>query len=352
MRKRPKPALSRELRTAARVVRLRYVSDREPGIQRLRSARGFRYASADGRKVTRADERRIRGLAIPPAWKDVWICRHPNGHLQATGRDSKGRKQPRYHAQWHAARTRANFDSLIAFAGVLPAIRRRVARDVRRPGLPREKVLAAVVSLLELTHVRIGNAAYAEANQSFGLSTLRDHHVRAHGGRIQLGFRGKSGKFHRIHLDNAHLARIIRHCQDLPGHELFQYLDAGGEIRDVSSGHVNEYLRGIAGQEFTAKDFRTWAGTVRAAEFLRAECRDGRGKPCEAVVIRACDEAAAALGNTRSVCRKHYIHPAVCTAYLDGSLVRWFDGSSSRVSKTGLKPAERAVVRLLKHLRA
>jgi DNA topoisomerase-1 len=340
-----------DLLAAARDARLRYVNDRVPGIRRIRAGHGFRYVADGGGRVVKADLARIRALAIPPAWNDVWICPLDNGHLQATGRDAKGRKQSRYHADWHTVRERTNFHSMLAFAHALPGLRRRVARDLRLRGLPREKVLAAVVSLLEHTHIRIGNTEYAEENQSFGLSTLRDRHVDVRGDRVEFRFRGKSGKFHSIDHSDAQLARIVERCQDLPGYELFQYLDDGGEPRDVTSDGVNDYLRETAGEEFTAKDFRTWAGTVRAAQFLRRQSGDGKKKPAKTVLVKACDEVAAALGNTRAVCRRHYIHPAVFEAYLDGTLAACFENDRPSARARGLKPEEKAVVRLLKENR-
>src|SRR5712671_7921409 len=332
----------------AQQARLRYVSDRRPGLQRKRCGTGFRYVTADGRKANRAELKRIRALAIPPAWEQVWICPHPNGHLQATGRDAKGRKQYIYHPQWHAVRTETKFDRLAAFGRALPKIRRRVARDLRLRGLPREKVVAAVVRLLEQTHIRVGNPEYAEENQSFGLSTMRNRHVAVRGPRLEFKFRGKSGKFHQIDFTNQRLARIVKRCQDLPGYDLFQYIDDTGEIRNMTSEDVNDYLRAIAGEEFSAKDFRTWAGTVQAAKILRHHDGDENEKPTESALVAAIDEVAAALGNTRAVCRKYYIHPAIMDAYLDGTLPQWFTGSAPRSSRTGLNFEEAAVLRLLK----
>ncbi len=233
-----------------------------------------------------------------------------------------------------------------------PAIRKRVRRDLRLRGLPREKVVAAVVRLLEQTHIRVGNPEYADENQSYGLSTLRCRHVQVRGQRLQFRFRGKSGKFHRVDLTSKRLARIVKRCQDLPGYELFQYLDDAGKIRVVTSDDVNEYLRAVAGDEFTAKDFRTWAGTVRAAEILQQHEGDDNEEPTESALVEAIDEVAAALGNTRAVCRKYYIHPAITVAYLNGTLPPWLTRQPSRPSRTGLRPEERAVLRVLKRRRA
>jgi DNA topoisomerase-1 len=337
---------------AARAARLRYVSDRKPGIRRIRSGQGFRYRYADGKRVGRAHLKRIRALAIPPAWEHVWICKHPNGHIQATGRDDKGRKQYRYHPQWHGVRNETKYHRMIEFARALPAIRRRVARDLRLRGLSREKVVAAVVHLMEQTNIRVGNPEYAEENQSFGLSTMRHRHVHVRGQLLQFRFRGKSGKFHRVDFTSKQLARIVKRCQDLPGYELFQYIDDEGEIHDVTSDDVNGYLRELAGEEFTAKDFRTWSGTVLAADILRQHEGDDNEEPTEKDLVQAIDEVAAALGNTRAVCRKYYIHTAVAAAYLDGTLAKWFDDKASRRSKTGLSPQEKSVLRLLKRARA
>jgi len=332
--------------------RLRYVSDRRPGLQRKRCGTGFRYVTAEGKRVKRVALRRIRELAIPPAWDQVWICPHPNGHLQATGRDAKGRKQYLYHPQWHTIRNETKFHRLTAFGRALPRIRRRVARDLRLRGLPREKVVAAVVRLLEETHIRVGNAEYADENQSFGLSTMRNRHVHVRGERLQFRFRGKSGKFHQVDFADKRLARIVKRCQDLPGYELFQYIDAAGETRDVTSEDVNDYVRAIAGEEFSAKDFRTWAGTIQAARILQQLDGDDNEEPVESALVKAIDEVAAALGNTRAVCRKYYIHPAVMDAYLDGTLMQSFIDHPTRVTQTGLSSDEAAVLRLLKRRRA
>src|SRR5437667_2416649 len=293
----------KDSKVVARGARLRYVSDRQPGLQRKRSGTGFRYVTADGKPANRVELKRIRELAIPPAWEQVWICPHPNGHLQATGRDAKGRKQYIYHPQWHAVRTETKFSRLAAFGRALPKIRRRVARDLRLRGLPREKVVAAVVRLLEQTLIRVGNPEYADENQSFGLSTMRHRHVAVRGQRLEFRFRGKSGKFHRVDFANQRLARIVKRCQDLPGYDLFQYIDDAGEIRNMTSEDVNDYLRAIAGEEFSAKDFRTWAGTIQAAQILRHHDGDDNEDPTEEALVAAIDEVAAALGNTRAVCR-------------------------------------------------
>jgi DNA topoisomerase-1 len=336
---------------AARAAGLRYVRDDRPGIRRVRRGGGFGYTDPDGRSVT--DEEtlgRIRALAIPPAWTDVWICPSPNGHLQATGRDAKGRKQYRYHPRWREVRDETKYDRMVAFGLALPRLRARVEADLARPGLPREKVLATVVRLLETTLVRVGNSEYARANGSFGLTTLRDRHVEVEGGTVRFAFRGKSGVRHRIDVRDRRLAQVVRRCRDLPGQELFQYVDDGGATRAVDSADVNEYLREAAGEEFTAKDFRTWAGTVLAARALEEFRAFDSEAQARRNVVAAVESVAKRLGNTPSVCRKCYVHPAVVDAYLDGTLL---ESLGRRVERelTGrlgeLGPEEAAVLAFL-----
>jgi DNA topoisomerase-1 len=287
---------------------LRFSRDAEPGFSRRGEAGKFDYVDARGEKCDDASTlERIRKLAIPPAWTDVWICADERGHLQATGRDARGRKQYRYHCAWRETREADKFDQLEEFAKALPAIRRRVRADLALEGLPRRKVLAAIVRLLESTCIRIGNERYVEANDSFGLTTMRNRHVRVNGARVEFRFRGKSGKFHRIAVDDPRLARIVSHCRDLPGQDLFQYLDDRDEVQSVSSNDVNDYLREIAGREITTKNFRTWAGSVFvASELARSD------EPASAARISAAvKEAAQRLGNTPAICRKSYVHPRV-----------------------------------------
>ncbi|HEY7153053.1 MAG TPA: DNA topoisomerase IB [Gemmataceae bacterium] len=321
--RRGKPHRAADPIESAREAGLRYVKDDRAGIQRRRSGKRFRYLRPDGRPVRDAEELgRIRSLAIPPAWTNVWICPILNGHLQATGRDTKGRKQYRYHPRWRAIRDEAKYDRLIAFGQVLPRIRARVEQDLLRRGLPRNKVLAAVIRLLETTLIRIGNEEYVRANGSFGATTLRNRHVHVEGQSIHFRFRGKSGIHHSIRVDDRRLTRIIQRCQDLPGQELFQYLDEEGTPRDIDSADVNAYVREIAGEEFTAKDFRTWAGTVLAARALQEfESFDSQVQ-AKRNVVTAIEAVSKRLGNTKSVCRKCYVHPAVINAYLDGSLLK------------------------------
>ncbi len=302
---------------------LRYVNDGMPGISRRRAGRGFSYRGSDGQRITnRRVLARIRSLAVPPAWTDVWICPIARGHLQATGRDARGRKQYRYHPRWRAARDEAKYGRMIAFGQALPRIRRRVEEDLALPGLPRERVLAAVVRLLEKTRVRVGNEEYARENRSFGLTTLRDRHAEVGTTRIRFRFRGKGGKEHEVELSDRRLARIVSRCQELPGQALFTYLDSDGEPRTVDSADVNDYLREISGEEFTAKDFRTWSGTVLAAWALAELQEFDSEAQAKKNVVRAVEAVAERLGNTPAVSRSSYVHPTVIDAYLDGDVVR------------------------------
>jgi DNA topoisomerase-1 len=338
-----------QARADARAAGLRYVNDGQPGIRRDLTRRGFDYVRPDGSSVR--DEptlRRIQALAVPPAWTDVWICPDERGHIQATGRDARRRKQYRYHPRWREARDEAKFERTVAFARALPKIRRRLARDLARRGAPREKVLAAVVKLLEVTLIRVGNDEYAKANGSYGLTTLRDDHAQVNGDQLVFRFRAKSGKKFGVRLRDRRLARIVAKCQDLPGQELFQYLDDEEQARDVGSDDVNAYLREIAGDDYTAKDFRTWAGTVLAAMALR-ECEAANSKAAAKRVVRGAIEAVAErLGNTPAVCRKCYVHPEVVQAYLDGGLKEQMRRRvRQELAARGLDEHERDVLRLL-----
>ena len=319
---------------------LRYSTDSEPGIRRLGTAGRFAYRGPNGRRVAAAALARIKALAIPPAWTDVWICADERGHLQATGRDARGRKQYRYHSAWRARRDAGKFERMSSFAHALPAIRRRVRADLARPGLPREKVIAALVRLLERTRLRIGNERYVEANDSFGLTTLRNHHARVRGDRVELEFRGKGGKAQRASLDDERVARVVRRCREVPGQKLFQYVDESGAVQTIDSADVNGYLKEIAGIEVTAKDFRTWAGTVIVASNLaRREGRVGQSH-----VMAAVRAAASCLGNTPAICRKSYVHPRV----LDPAT--WANGARRAApprARDGLRVEEIATLRLL-----
>ncbi len=294
--------------------------------------------------------KRIKSLVIPPAWTDVWICADARGHLQAVGRDARGRKQYRYHLDWRTIRDETKFNRMIAFGKALPEIRRHVRRAIRKKGMSREKILAAVVRLLEITALRVGNDEYAQENKSFGLTTLQDRHARVNGATIEFNFRGKSGKHQSVSVEHPILARIVRKCQDLPGQELFQYLDETGKVRDVTSSDVNEYLATITGKDFTAKDFRTWTGTVLAALALREFEPIGSKAKAKKNIVRAINHVAQRLGNTPAVCKKCYIHPVIFDSYLDGALVAALRRSAERemrTSLTRLRPEEAAVVTLL-----
>jgi DNA topoisomerase-1 len=308
---------------SARSAGLRYVSDDKPGLARKRAGKGFRYVDGAGGAVRDAATlARIRGLAIPPAWTHVWICPLPLGHIQATGRDARGRKQYRYHPRWREVRDEAKYDRMMAFGAALPKVRERTTRDLALTGMPREKVLATVVVLLERTLIRVGNEEYARANASFGLTTLRERHVKVEGRHLFFHFRGKSGKEHAIHIADPRLATIVKRCQDLPGQELFHFRDDEGALHPVESAHVNDYLREAAGDDFTAKDFRTWHGTLLAAQTLSTFTIAGPdgadARRTKRLVTEAVKQVAARLGNTPTVCRKSYVHPAIVSRYLRG----------------------------------
>src|SRR6266550_1720068 len=306
---------------SARAAGLRYVSDQSPGLRRKRVGKGFIYLDSGGRTLRDAETiGRIKRLAVPPAWTDVWICSDPRGHLQATGRDIRGRKQYRYHARWRDVRDAVKYDRMLAFAAALPKIREQTDRDLERPGMPREKVLAAIVRLLEETRIRVGNEEYRKENGSFGLTTLRNRHVEVIGSDVRFSFRGKSGKLHRVDLQDRRLARIVKRFLEIPGQELFQYVDETGEPKAIESADVNDYLGEISGEDFTAKDFRTWAGTILVARFLRETIADQDTQAAKKDLVRAITRVADELGNTPAVCKKGYIHPAVIAAYLAGAL--------------------------------
>ena len=347
----PAHAQDTEPAIAARAARLRYVSDTRPGIRRKRAGTGFSYKWPDGSLVHDAETlRRIKALAIPPAWTDVWICPIPNGHLQATGRDAKGRKQYRYHSRWREMRDETKYARMIAFGEALPQIRKRVTHDLALPDLPRDKILATVVRLLETTLIRIGNEEYAKTNRSYGLTTLRNRHVDVSGATIRFQFRGKSGIAHTIDINDRRLARIVAHCKELPGAELFQYVDNDGVRQSVDSGDVNAYLRDITEQDFTAKDFRTWAGTVLAALALsEMEAVDSETQ-AKKNVVQAIERVAERLGNTPSVCRKCYVHPAVLDGYREGTMLEALKQRAEYEivdTLAGLKPEEAAVLAFL-----
>jgi DNA topoisomerase-1 len=334
---------------SAKAASLRYVTDDKPGISRQRRGAAFQYIDPSGKVIRDPEElQRIKSLAIPPAWREVWICPLRNGHLQATGRDAKG-KQHRYHPRWREVRDENKYGRIVAFAKALPLIRQRVDSDLRLPGLPRDKILATVVRLLETSHIRVGNEEYARQNKSFGLATLRNRHVNVSGSTIRFEFRGKSGVQHALDINDRRLARIIKRCQDLPGYELFQYVDDDGERRTIDSSDVNEYIRQIAGEEFSTKDFRTWAGTVLAARALQEFETAASDSESKRNIVRAIEGVAKKLGNTKAVCRKCYIHPAVIQSYTDGSLPRALRRRLKKITDSpGLEPEETAVLKLLK----
>jgi DNA topoisomerase I len=306
---------------SAKEAGLRYVTDASPGIRRLRSGKGFRYVDADGKAVRDKDTlARIKSIVIPPAWKDVWICSNPKGHLQATGRDARGRKQSRYHAHWREVRDETKYERMLLFGTALPTIREQASQDMGLPGLPRRKVLGAIVRLMETTFIRVGNEEYARENKSFGLTTLRNRHVEVSGSTIHFRFRGKSGVEHNVDLSDRRVARIVQRCYDLPGYELFEYLDEEGAVRSIGSADVNDYLREISNEDFTAKDFRTWAGTVLASIALREFEAFESETQAKKNIVEAIKCVAAKLGNTPSVCRKCYIHPAVLDHYMAGAI--------------------------------
>jgi DNA topoisomerase-1 len=334
---------------SAKAASLRYVSDDRPGIRRKRSGKGWSFADPNGNTIRdRAVVKRIRALAIPPAWTDVWISPFEDGHLQATGRDVRGRKQYRYHKRWHEVRDETKYGRLFHFGSSLSRIRARLDEDLSLPGLPRNKVLATIVRLLETTFIRVGNEEYARANGSFGLTTMLEHHVKVEGSKIHFRFKGKSGKSHAIQVVNRRLARLVKRIQDLPGQDLFQYLDENEDPQPISSADVNEYLRLIADQDFTAKDFRTWAGTVLAACYLsNLHEYDPEAAP-KAEMIRAVESVSKQLGNTPTICRKCYIHPSLLGAFQDRRLFeRWMKENTDVTPVAGLSPEETALLGFL-----
>lgn len=336
---------------SAKVAGLRYVTDVTPGIRRKRTGKHFSYIGLDGKPIHDQKElQRIRSIGIPPAWTNVWICPNARGHIQATGRDAKGRKQYRYHPKWREIRDETKYSRMVAFGKALPGIRTRVAHDLALSNMPREKVLATLVRLLDTTSIRIGNEEYARENGSFGLTTMQNEHVDVAGSTVQFHFRGKSGKEHLIDVKDRQLAKIIRKCQSLPGHQLFEYLDENKELRTVASDDVNDYLQDITGQDFTAKDFRTWAGTVIATCALQDLGEFESQTQAKKHVVRAIEEAASHLGNTPTICRKSYVHPEVIDAYLHGALLRALKHDNEEAvlaALDGLRPEEISVLAFL-----
>jgi DNA topoisomerase I len=346
--KAPDPSLANDSAGAAEEAGLQYVSDDRPGYTRKANNGGFEYLDTH-RKRIRDEQRllRIKRLAIPPAWTDVWICPSPNGHIQATGRDARRRKQYRYHGRWREIRDENKFERLATFAQTLAEIRHRVSKDLKLPGLPRQKVLATVVRLLERTFIRIGNEEYARENKSFGLTTMKNRHVTVKGAHLRFRFRGKSGRQHEVDVTDQRIAKILAKCQDLPGQDLFQYVSDDGEVRDVTSQDVNDYLREITNEDFTAKDFRTWAGTLLAALALNAQEKFETEKQGKANVKTAICAVAELLGNTPAICRKCYVHPAVLEAYLSKTLIPGLREAMKKSGASGLKAAEASILRFL-----
>jgi DNA topoisomerase-1 len=339
------PGATEDAKMAVKAAHLRYVTDDRPGITREPQNGEFRYRDTEGNLIDDPEElRRIKSIRVPPAWTNVWICPYPNGHIQATGRDARGRKQYRYHPRWRSVRDETKYEHMLVFGSCLPKIRRRIEEDLAKPGLPREKVLAAVVRLMERTLARVGNPEYARDNESFGITTLRNRHVHVSRGRIELDFRAKSGVRHRSAVSDTKLAGIIRRCRELPGSELFQYLDEDGNRHTIDSGDVNDYLRSISGREITAKDFRTWAASNLALLAIR-ELNEER--PSKRGSVQIIKRVAQQLGNTPAVCRKSYIHPAVIENYLSGSLRLDSNGASDSES-AGIWAVERQLMSFLR----
>lgn len=342
---------------SAALIGLRYVRCDTPGFQRKRAGKGFSYLDLEGRPIR--DKKvleRIRSLALPPAWESVWICPSEEGHLQAIGTDARGRRQYRYHPHYRLVRNNTKFHRMPDFANALPGIRSQVERDLKLPSLPREKVIATVVRLLETTFIRVGNEEYARENSSFGLTTLRDRHVKIEGDQVKFSFRGKSSQFHVITLEDRRMARIVRQCRDLPGYELFQYVDQFGETHSIDSSDVNGYLREVSGEDFSAKDYRTWAGTVQTALALRDIGDFTSETHAKKNIVEAIKRTADRLGNRPATCRNYYVHPAILEAYMDGTLLRAIEPPQSTAPRdlprmtgeSGLYPEEECVISVIR----
>jgi DNA topoisomerase I len=340
---------------SAKSAGLRYVTDAKPGIARLRHGKSFRYTGPDKTPIRDQETlKRIKSLVIPPAWQQVWICTIPNGHLQATGRDARGRKQSRYHPRWRQVRDETKYERMLLFGAALPLIRHRVEHDLARPEMPREKILATIVRLMETTFIRVGNEEYARTNHSYGLTTMRNKHVAIEGAQVHFTFDGKSGVKHEIDVSDRRLARIVRQCRDLPGYELFQYLDAEDACHSIDSADVNDYLREIAADNFTAKDFRTWAGSVLAHTMLQQFEPFENETQAKRNIVEAIKSVAKQLGNTPSVCRKCYVHPAVIDSYLGGRMMQTLEAQvaekveeEAAALEAGLRKEEQALLHLL-----
>jgi DNA topoisomerase-1 len=351
----PDAKVDRQLRAVLGRVRLRYVCDTSAGYRRERNGSGFVYRDARGRPLRNPRTlKRIESIVIPPAWRDVWICPAANGHVQATGRDARGRKQYRYHPRWSEIRSDSKYDRLCDFAGALSTIRRKSAAHIRQSGLTRQRVLATVVRILDHTLIRVGGEEYARDNGSYGLATLRCRHVKLASRSVHLQFRGKSGQHHEIRIDDPRLVKIVRRCHELPGHELFKYIDEDGHVCDVGSGDINAYIREISGSDFTSKDFRTWGGTVHAAIELCVLGYPRNQTELKHKLAEAVRQTALRLGNRPAACRKHYIHPTVFDAFENRTLIELLRRTNgpTRLAGRGLSLQERAVLRLLQRRRA
>ncbi|HEY6955590.1 MAG TPA: DNA topoisomerase IB [Flavisolibacter sp.] len=345
--------IDRDYNKAAKVADLVYVNDKEPGINRLKKGKGFVYIYDEKPLKKKEEIERIRKLAIPPAWTNVWICRDSHGHIQATGFDIRGRKQYRYHSMWNVLRNETKFHRLYEFGKVLPSIRLKLEEDLAKKELTEDKVLATVVSLMERTSIRIGNEEYEKTNGSYGLTTLKDNHVKIEGDNIVFSFKGKKGIEHKIPLKNKRLARMVKQCRDIPGKELFQYYDAEGNRKSIDSGMVNRYIKDAAGGDFTAKDFRTWSGTLNIIRAFRSIGEAETDSDCKKNIIAALDEVSKQLGNTRTVCKKYYVHPGVIKLYEDKSLLKYLgelDTIEQPDDLAGLASEERVLMKILKQL--
>jgi DNA topoisomerase-1 len=345
--------IDKDYSKAAKVADLIYVNDKEPGINRLKKGKGFVYICDSKPLKEKAEIERIRKLAIPPAWTNVWICPNVNGHIQATGFDIRGRKQYRYHAMWNTLRNETKFHRLYEFGKVLPSIRLKLEEDLTKKELSEEKVLATVVSLMERTYIRIGNDEYEKLNGSYGLTTLKDNHVKIEGDKILFSFKGKKGIEHKITLKNKRLARMVKQCRDIPGKELFQYYDAEGNRRSIDSGMVNRYIKDASGGDFTAKDFRTWAGTLNIIRAFKSIGESESDSDCKKKIVEALDEVSKQLGNTRTVCKKYYVHPGIIKLYEEKNLLKYLselDKIEQPDDLAGLTSEERVLTKILKQL--
>ncbi|RYZ30256.1 MAG: DNA topoisomerase IB [Chitinophagaceae bacterium] len=345
--------IDKDYTKAAKIANLVYVSDKDPGITRQKKGTGFAYYLEEEPVKDEEILERIKKLVIPPAWTNVWICKKDNGHIQATGTDAKGRKQYRYHPQWNVLRNETKFHRLYEFGKILPSIRLKVEEDLSRKELSEEKVLATVISLMERTFIRVGNDDYEKLYGSYGLTTLKDKHVKVEGSTVQFSFKGKKGVYHNITLKNPKLARLVKQCRDIPGKELFQYFDSEGNRKSIDSGMVNQYIKEASGGDFTAKDFRTWAGTLHILQcFCTLENPESEAD-CKKNIVAALDEVSHKLGNTRTVCKKYYVHPGIIKLYEDRSLAKYLkqlDEIEKDDNLTGLTSEERVLMKILKQL--